>query len=80
MLSDLAVKKLKIESEDQENNNIEYKHSNSSFESESDVYPLKRRDTLFDSRENLSTLQFSSLYKNLQNHILDLIIYGWCSK
>jgi len=68
MLNDLAVKKLKIESEDQLNNNAvetEEEKRNSSSDSGSSQEDIsstlkrRRRDKRFDSTENLSNLQLS---------------------
>lgn len=60
MLNTLAVKKLKNDSEDKENNNdVECRTGNSSFDSTDDIFTAKRRDSLFDSRENLAALQYS---------------------
>lgn len=69
MLNDLAVKKLKNESEDHLNNNTdcETEAMNSMFHSDENVSTLKRRDTLFDSRENLSALQYSGMYYKKKN-------------
>lgn len=64
MLNDLAVKKCKNESEDHLNNNTEPKRPRepqSVFFSEENISTLKRRDTLFDSRENLSALHDSGI-------------------